>query len=227
MRLLPDSGDSLKPCPFCAERIQNAAILCRYCGRTLPVHQPGVAFRGAELALGFGAFCLVGALLFAGLGGAPGMAERFPLIGDMARSFVQPTLNPAAPEPEPVQPPPPPPPLVVSVLDNPALRLPPGEHFDTAFVVYDEHARPCTFHGRVQGLEGGQRDIEVYLLDEDGHVNWHNGIEPTPLYASGRSAASTIELPLGQGKFHLLISNRYSIFTAKTVEIENAHVVCG
>jgi hypothetical protein len=93
MRLFLDSGNSTKLCPFCAERVQNAAILCRHCGRTLPVHQPAVAFRGAELAMGFGAFCLVAALLFTSLGGAPGMAQRFPFIKAAARSFLEPEPN--------------------------------------------------------------------------------------------------------------------------------------
>jgi hypothetical protein len=202
----------MKQCPFCAEQIQRAALVCRHCGRS--VQAPGKVVL-AEVAAGFGAFCFVGALLYAGMGTAP-------FTGKMVSAFVSPA---AASGPIPAAAPKPPPPLVLTVLDEAALELPPGEHFDTAFAVSDP--RPCTFRARVQGVEGGNRDVEVYLLDEDGNSNWHNGIKPAALYESGRTSASTIEVPLEErGRFHLLVSNRYSLMTAKTVRVENARVVC-
>jgi hypothetical protein len=189
----------MKVCRFCAEEIQDAAVVCKHCGRTLTADNPEAVFRGAELAMGFGAFCLVAALLYTGLEGAQ-------------------------PEP-PVKAALPPPPVVISVPDEPALRLSPGGHFDARFVVDDP--RRCVFRARVEGLEGGRRDVEVYLLDEDEYVNWRNEIQPYPLYASGRTVAATIEHQLpGMGRFHLLVSNRFSVFTPKTVKVENARVVC-
>lgn len=219
----------MKLCSFCAEQIQDAAVVCKHCGRTLAPQRQAAVFRGAELGLGFGAFCLVAALLFAGLGGAPGVAARFPVVEKMARAFITPAAPAVAAAPkraeEPPPPPPPPPPLVLPVFDTPSLHLPPGEHFDTAFVVADP--RPCTFLGHVQGIDGGRRDVEVYLFDEDGHLNWHNGLEPVALYESGRTSSTSIEVPLREkGTFHLLISNRWSVLTSKTVQIDDARVIC-
>ena len=32
----PEDREATRPCPFCAETIKAAAVVCRYCGRDLP-----------------------------------------------------------------------------------------------------------------------------------------------------------------------------------------------
>lgn len=147
-------------------------------------------------------------------------------VGYLLANQLDPTLfRPAAPvvslEPVHVTPPP----KVIPVLDSRAIPLAAGEHLEVAFEVDDP--RTCTLTGRVDGLAGGSRDVEVFLLDDAGFSDWYNGVPPQPLYYSGRSASTSLHLRLpGRGKYHLLISNRYSLLTDKVVEVRNARVTC-
>lgn len=207
-------ASAMKLCRFCAEEIQDAAVVCKHCGRTLSSNRQAVV-RGIELAMGFGAFCLVALLLYVLLGGAEGWADTSPNSADEHRA-----------DSVPLPAPPPPPPHKTSVLDATERRLPPSGHFDVPFVVDDPHLRECTFYGRVQVLDGGSRDVEVYLLDEDAYANWSNGIDPAAVYKTGRIVAKTIKVQMPTGQYHFLISNRFSVFTAKTVQVDDARVVC-
>ena len=119
----------------------------------------------------------------------------------------------------------PPPPLVMELADAEVVDLRSGDHYETSFEVRDP--RPCTLTGRVRGLAGGRRDVEVYVLDEEGYLDWQSGIPPQTIYDSGRSPSARIDVLLpGRGRYHLLLSNRFSFLTRKRVRIDDTRVRC-
>jgi hypothetical protein len=66
---------------------------------------------------------------------------------------------------------------------------------------------------------GANHDIEVLLLDEQQFSNWQNRHEFKSAYASGRVTADKmrIDLPNEPGKYFVIFSNRFSMFSNKGV----------
>lgn len=201
----------MKRCSLCAAANEDTAAVCRSCGGK--IQGAGDAgsvlagvLRGGEVVLGVGAIALVAYLLAIQPGTLP-----FQSVQGASAQATEEVI--------------PPPPLVVSLLDSRSMDIPAGEHFDTTFVVTDP--RPCTFFGQVDALHGGDGEVEVYLLDEQGFEQWHEEIHPVALFESGRSASTTLDVPLpGPGRYSLLLSNRFSLFTDKTVHVDAARVTC-
>ena len=66
---------------------------------------------------------------------------------------------------------------------------------------------------------GGSRDINAYVVDETGHINFRAGSNFYALYGRQRVTAGQFELPLrrDEGPYYFILSNRFSMFTDKWV----------
>lgn len=117
---------------------------------------------------------------------------------------LTPTPTPSAPAQPPVD-------IISSGMTVP---IPAGKYRSYSFRV-DSRA---VVTGRFQAQGGAQNDIEAYILDYDGFINWTNNHSAPAYYNSGRLTVGNIRAPLAAGTYYLVFSNRYSAADDKTVE---------
>jgi hypothetical protein len=112
----------------------------------------------------------------------------------------------------------------------PQLRLF-TETIDTAFTVpklsdkayrfaIPAGAREATLQGHFTATGGSGNDIEVWVMNDDGFVNWQNRHAVTPIYNSGKATQGTLNVPLPSeaGTYYLIFNNRYSSISPKAVQ---------
>lgn len=105
-----------------------------------------------------------------------------------------------------------------------------GTIIDSAFTVgagkfvaypFDVHPRGGRVFGKFKAEGGSGNDIECFIVDEDGLVNFSNRHDTPVFYTSGRVTVATVNVVLGEGRYYIVFNNRFSSFTPKAVE---AHV---
>jgi hypothetical protein len=76
-------------------------------------------------------------------------------------------------------------------------------------------------NGHFTASGGIGNDIIVYVMDEDGFVNFKNGHPANTFYNSGKITQGTIGvvLPNTSGTYYLVFDNRYSLITPKAVQV--------
>jgi hypothetical protein len=105
-------------------------------------------------------------------------------------------------------------------ISNGSLSVNAGSYSWYPFTV-PAGASAATVTGHFQAAGGTGNDIKVYVLDEDGFVNLKNGHGTRTFYNSGTSTQATITavLPGTSAKYYLVLDNRFSPESPKTVQV--------
>jgi hypothetical protein len=210
----------MRACPFCAEEIQDAAVVCKHCDRDVPsanalgsqasavaLSAPVARHKSARNDSGRTTFVLLGIAL----------ASAVFLYATHASEETQRAVVLARPYVRPAQ--------IINIANEPAQDVGAGHYLYWEWA--PNHYRLCHVEGRVVGLAGGRKDVDVVLFDEDNFLNWKNGHDSKDYFASGHQTAATIDVRVpGDGKYFLVISNVFSTVTDKSVQLQNIRATC-
>ena len=120
-------------------------------------------------------------------------------------------------------------PKVLTLVDAASMNIRSHEYSAYAFAI--DGAADCRVEARVVGLRGGGRDVEVYLFTDEDFLRWSKHLSfDTPQFGLYRSARLTdvslsVHLPSVGGKYHLIISNAFSVINGKIVQVQSS-VTC-
>jgi hypothetical protein len=105
-------------------------------------------------------------------------------------------------------------------LTNGAATVNAGGYVWYTFTV-PENSSLVAVGGHFSATGGQGNDIDCYILDEDGMVNFKNGHPTGTYYNSGKVTQAKIGAAnLAPGTYYIVLDNRFSLITPKAVQIQ-------
>jgi hypothetical protein len=85
----------------------------------------------------------------------------------------------------------------------------------------------CRLTGQIQVIDGGDRDVEVFVLTAGNYASLSNGHTAYAFFQTEQTTVVKLDVTTSEpGRMVLAISNRFSPHAAKRVRLRTVRVVC-
>jgi hypothetical protein len=196
-------------CPFCAAQVPDESAVCPNCLRARPpsgmrTKKEREPFPWRRL------LTLVAILAAAGTYAFKQYRPARPVAIDPAEMPVQTTVAP---------------PLDVAIADTAAVKIDAGKHLAYSFSGGGRSS--CHLEGNVAGVSGGDRTVNLFIVDAEGLAELESGRPFRKYFESGILADVALSFNVdGRTPYTLVVSNAHSRAKAKTVRLQRIRAIC-
>jgi hypothetical protein len=146
-------------------------------------------------------------------------ATQSPVPTSTATATPSPTVRPSVTvttSPLPTPTPTPQPQSRLETIVNNSIDLRPGQFRPYRFIIKADY-RNTRITGRITASGGGQDDIVMMIVDDEGLQDFTEDGRGTSYYRTKIKGSQNIDLRLASGVYHIIFSNAHSHFFSKQV----------